>query len=51
VFPASKKISKAIRFEPSLTIQKLGVIELFIMSVKKKNAKAAKLAAKQMHVF
>jgi len=37
-----------IRFEPSLTIQKLGLIELFIICVKKKNANAA---AKQMYVF
>jgi hypothetical protein len=37
--PASKEMSKTTRFEPSLTIQKWGLIELFIIRVKKKNAK------------
>jgi hypothetical protein len=35
-------MSKASRFEPSLTIQKSGLVEFFSIRMKKKNAKAAK---------
>jgi hypothetical protein len=47
-----KKDIKTSCFEPSLTIQKLDLIELFIIRVKRKTpSRKTRKAAKQMHVF
>lgn len=45
-------MSKTAHFEPSRTIQKWGLIELFMIRVKKKTqSRKARKTAKQMHIL